>query len=87
MIIEALRKSKSAIEKEIHESDSFLSNLRENERIRKLRRDIKANEEKIAAFDIEEAAKARRQFDEKYAAEKKREGGMEAEVTNCLLSH
>ena len=32
---------------------------------------------------MEEAAKARRQFDEKYAAEKKREGDMEAEV-DCI---
>lgn len=31
---------------------------------------------------MEEAARARRQFDEKFAAEKKREGDMEAEVCN-----
>lgn len=30
---------------------------------------------------MEEAARARRQFDEKYATEKKREGDMEAEVS------
>lgn len=79
--IATTRKSLSTIEKEIHESDSFLANLRENERARKLRRDIAANKDKIAAFDMEEAARARRQFDEKYATEKKREGDMEAEVS------
>ena len=78
--IEEIRKTKSEMEKQIHESDSFLSNLRDNERMRKLRRSIAENKEKIDAFDMEEAAKARRQFDEKYAVEKKREGDMEAEV-------
>ncbi|OCB89866.1 hypothetical protein A7U60_g2895 [Sanghuangporus baumii] len=80
-LIEEIRKSKSELEKQIHESDSLLSNLRDNERIRKLRRSIAENKEKIDAFDMEEAAKARRQFDEKYAAEKKREGDMEAEYS------
>lgn len=79
--IDSIRENKSRMEKEIHESDSFLANLRENERIRKLRKDIAANKEKISAFDMEEAAKARRQFDERYAAEKKREGDLEAEVS------
>ncbi|KAH8114569.1 AAA domain-containing protein [Phellopilus nigrolimitatus] len=80
-MIEQIRNSKAEIEKEIHESDSFLSNLRDNERIRRLRRDIATNKEEIDAFDMEEAAKARRQFNDKYAAEKKREGDMEAEYS------
>ncbi|KAI5117920.1 hypothetical protein M0805_001999 [Coniferiporia weirii] len=79
--VEEIRKSKSITEKEVHESDSFLANLRDNERIRKLRRNIATNKEKIDAFDMEEAAKAHRQFDDKYAAEKKREGDMEAEYS------
>lgn len=78
--IEDIRKSKGEFEKEIHESDSFLANLRDNERIRKLRRNIAENKSKIDDFDMEEAAKARRQFDAKYTVEKKREGDMEAEV-------
>ena len=53
--------------------------------IRKLRRIIAADKEKIESFDMEEAAKARRQFDEKYAAEKKREADMEAEVRVWLF--
>ena len=78
-----IRRSKSECEKEIHESDSFLANVRDNERMRKLNRDIKARRERIEAFDMEEAARARREFDEKYAPAKKREGDMEAEV--CTL--
>jgi hypothetical protein len=72
-------------EKEIHESDSFLTNLRENERLRRLRKSIDENKVKIDAFDMEEAARARRQFDDKYAVEKKREGDMEAEVCLSIL--
>ena len=78
--IEEIRESVSKCEKEIHESDSFLANLRENERLRRLRKSIEENKTKIDAFDMEEAARARRQFDDKYALEKKREGDMEAEV-------
>lgn len=78
--VEEMRVSVSKREKEIHESDSFLSNLRENERLRRLRKAIEENKTKIDAFDMEEAARARRQFDEKYTEEKKREGDMEAEV-------
>lgn len=78
--VEEIRVLLSSCEKEIHESDSFLANLRENERLRRLRKSIEENKTKIEAFDMEEAARARRQFDEKYASEKKREGDMEAEV-------
>lgn len=79
--IEEVRKVIGRCEKEIHESDSFLSNLRENERIRRLQKSMEENKAKIDSFDMEEAAKARRQFDDKYASEKKREGDMEAEVS------
>lgn len=78
--LEEIRASVSKFEKEIAESDTFLSKLRDNERIRSLRKEMKETQEKIDAFDIEEAAKARRQFDTKYTAERKREGEMEAEV-------
>ena len=84
--IEEIRESVSKCEKEIHESDSFLANLRENERLRRLRKSIDENKAKIDAFDMEEAARARRQFDDKYALEKKREGDMEAEVRHSISS-
>ena len=84
--IEEIRETVSKCEKEIHESDSFLSNLRDNERIRRLRKSIEENKAKIDSFDMEAAAKARRQFDDKYASEKKREGDMEAEVCLSLTS-
>lgn len=83
--VEEIRELVSKCEKEIHESDSFLTNLRENERLRRLRKSIDENKVKIDAFDMEEAARARRQFDDKYAVEKKREGDMEAEVCLSIL--
>lgn len=69
-----------AIDKEIAESGSNNSKIRDNLRIREMRREIEKIQEKIESFDLEEAAKARRQFDTKYASEKKRQSDMESEV-------
>ena len=69
-----------AIDKEIAESGSNNSKIRDNLRIREMRREIERIKEKIESFDLEEAAKARRQFDTKYASEKKRQSDMESEV-------
>ena len=82
--ISSTRLTKSQYEKEINDSDKILSNVRDNERIRRLRKVIASDNEKIKSFDMEEAAKARRQFDEKYKAETKRAGDMEAEVCPLL---
>ncbi|PAV16910.1 dna repair rad50 [Pyrrhoderma noxium] len=79
--ISSTRLTKSQYEKEINDSDKILSNVRDNERIRRLRKVIASDNEKIKSFDMEEAAKARRQFDEKYKAETKRAGDMEAEYS------
>ena len=78
--VEHIRTSKHAMEKEIAESGSFNSKIRDNVRIRDMRKEIKRIQEKIESFDLEEAAKARRHFDSKYNIEKKRESDMESEV-------
>ena len=69
------------IDKEINESGASMANLRENIRVRKLVRAIEATQTEIDSFDMEEAAKARRTFKEKYDDEKERENEMHTKVT------
>ena len=78
---EGVQTSITALQKEIHENGSAMANIRDNLRIRKLRRDIADIHRQINEFDMEELARAHRQFNEKYTAEKKRESDMESEVS------
>ncbi len=78
--LERIRSKMHAIDKEVAESGSNNSKIRDNLRIREMRKEILKIQEKIEGFDLEEAAKARRQFDAKYASERKRESDMESEV-------
>lgn len=80
-LMERTRDAIAILRKDKSESASLLATIRGNVRVRKLRKDIVATEAAVAEFDLEESARARRQFDEKYAAEKKREGDMESEVS------
>jgi len=57
-----------------------LSNLRENRRIRKLQSDIQATQKEIDSCDLEGAAKAKHNFEEKYQPEKDRENEMQQRV-------
>jgi len=57
-----------------------MTNLRENIRVRKVAKEIDATQAEIDAMDMEQAAKARRQFDQKYNAEKQRETEMQSKV-------
>ncbi|EGN97896.1 hypothetical protein SERLA73DRAFT_182676 [Serpula lacrymans var. lacrymans S7.3] len=71
--IENVRDIVAKIEKEINESGTSMANLRENIRIRKLGRDIKATQAEIDLCDMEEAAKAKRTFDTIYPVQKQKE--------------
>jgi DNA repair protein RAD50 len=71
------------IDKEINESSAFVSNLKGNVHVRKIARDIKDIQAEIDAFDMEEAAKARRTFAEKFPGEKDKENKMHSKV--CIL--
>ena len=57
-----------------------MTNLRENIRVRKLSKEIDTTQAEIDAMDMEQAAKARRQFDQKYNMEKQRETEMQSKV-------
>jgi DNA repair protein RAD50 len=69
------------IDKEISESGSTIANLRENLRVRKIEKEIKKTREEIASYDMEEAAKAKRNFESKWDVVKKREDELKAAVS------
>ncbi|KAH9969662.1 P-loop containing nucleoside triphosphate hydrolase protein [Russula dissimulans] len=75
--IEQIRKTIAQLDKEINEGGAALTNLRENRRIRKLQSDIQATQKEIDSCDLEGAAKAKRNFEEKYQPEKDRENEMQ----------
>ncbi|KII86927.1 hypothetical protein PLICRDRAFT_665598 [Plicaturopsis crispa FD-325 SS-3] len=80
--IENTRNVIAKIEKEINEAGASQANLRENIRIRKLGRDIKATEEEINSYDMDEAAKSRRNFEDKYHIEKAKETDMQSQYAH-----
>lgn len=84
--LEETRVAISVIDKEISESGAFVGNLRENMRVRKLIKDIASTHAEIAKYDLDEAAKAKRIFDEKYSIEKQKETSLHAEVRRLLIS-
>lgn len=71
--VEEVRTSIQCIDKEINEAGASMANLRENIRVRKLIKDISDTQTEIDGFDMEEAAKAKRNFNDKYQAEKAKE--------------
>ena len=71
--VDVLREEARAIEKEIHASGAIQANLRENARFRKLQREVVEIEQKIAGLDLEEAGRAKRQFEAKWADAQERE--------------
>ncbi|KDQ62331.1 hypothetical protein JAAARDRAFT_66083 [Jaapia argillacea MUCL 33604] len=88
--VEEVRDSISNIDKELGESAAVLANLRENDRIRRLVRDIAEAQAEIDSFDMEAAAKSRRLFDDKYKGEKEREANMQSKYAHIggeLSSH
>jgi DNA repair protein RAD50 len=72
----------ASIDKEISESSASTTNLRENLRVRKLMHSIVETQAEIDSMDMEQAAKARRHFEDKYKVEKRRETEMQSRVCN-----
>jgi len=84
--IENVRDEIAKIDREISESGSLVVNLRENIRIRKLALDIAATQAEIESCDMEGAAKAKRNFEDRYQVEKQRETETQSKVIKHLLS-
>jgi DNA repair protein RAD50 len=80
--VDKLRGDMASIEKEINEGGAVLANLRENLRARRMRTEITALVEELESMDMEEAAKAKRNFDEKYPTEQKKENDLAGQVSD-----
>ncbi|TCD70142.1 DNA repair protein rad50 [Steccherinum ochraceum] len=80
--VESARSIVQGFEKEISDAGAALANLRENIRVRKLIKDIAATVAEIAMYDMEEAAKAKRIFQEKYSIEKEKETHMQSKYAH-----
>lgn len=70
----------AAVQKDIDQGGARLSNLRDNLRLRRLRRRIEKTEAEIAALPMEEAAKSKQTFDTQWEARCRRENDIKAKV-------
>ena len=78
--LEEIRAKLGDIDREISEAAVTLANLRENIRFRRLKRDLAATEAELDAIDMEEAAKAKRIWTEKWNVEKQKETDLQTKV-------
>ena len=79
--IEASRDTIAGIDKEINASGASVANYRENVRVRKLAKEIKDTQAEIGSYDMEEAARARRNFQDKYGPAKEKENDLHTQVS------
>jgi DNA repair protein RAD50 len=87
--LDTVREVITDIQKEISESGASVANLRDNIRARRLIRQIGEVQAEIESHDMEEMAKARRNFEEKYKLAKEKEDNLRVEVgiyTRCRSS-
>ncbi|KAI0030422.1 hypothetical protein K488DRAFT_87770 [Vararia minispora EC-137] len=77
--LELLRSKAGEIEKEINEGGAVLASIRENLRVRRLRSEITELVQELDSIDIDEAAKAKRNFDDRYPVEQKKESELAAQ--------
>ena len=80
--IATTRARKAQLEKEMNDGGAYLVKLHQNRRLRKTKREIEEVEEQISKMDMEEAFKARRNFDDKFRAEKERETQLHSKVSD-----
>ncbi|PBK97431.1 hypothetical protein ARMGADRAFT_987149 [Armillaria gallica] len=80
--LQKCRESITQFDREIGGGDAKRANLQENIRIRQLARQVKDIEDKIAGLDLEAAARARRNFEEKYGPEKEKEQKLQASYSH-----
>ncbi len=78
--LQKCRESITQLDREIGGGDAKRANLQENIRIRQLARQVNDIQDKIDGLDLEAAARARRNFEEKYGPEKEKEQKLQASV-------
>jgi DNA repair protein RAD50 len=84
--VENARDVIAKIEKEINESGSSTANLRENIRVRRMKKDIAQLQKEIESHDVEEAGRAKRNFEDRYKVEKQKETELQAKVCAVCLN-
>lgn len=84
--LNGIREVITEIQKEVNESGASVANLRDNIRARKLVKEIGEVQAEIDSHDIEEMARARRNFDEKYKLAKEKEDNLRVEVCYIYMS-
>lgn len=80
--IEESREVVKAIDKEINASGASVANYRENIRVRKLAKEIKDTQAEIDSHDMDEAARARRNFQDKYGPAKEKENALQTSYSH-----
>lgn len=83
--LEDCRRRIKAVEKEISDAGASNANLRENIRIRKLRKNIAEWGRQIQSLDVEEAAKAKENFEKHWPRMKEEEVQLNTEVSKLGL--
>lgn len=83
--IERLRALVQKQDVDVSAAGADLANLRENLRLRKLQREIQETKDVIKALKLEEASKAKEQFEEKWGKAKAAENEAQARVCICFL--
>lgn len=81
-----LRQEMTKIDTEIASGSGTMANLRDNIRLRKLQRDIAVQAAKMASLNLDEASKARQQFEEKYSKAKEEEEKTTHQVCFYILT-
>lgn len=79
--IEALRTVIAKIDKEISESGTTTANLRENLRIRRAEQEIRKAKAEVEKYDLEDAARAKAQFQAKFKGMKEEEHKLQTKVS------
>ena len=77
---EQTRAKLAEIDQEINQANLTMANLRDNMRFRRLKRELEGIETELSAIDMEEAAKAKRIWTEKWTAEKQKETDLQSKV-------
>jgi septal ring factor EnvC (AmiA/AmiB activator) len=83
--VERLRALVQKQDNDVSAAGADLANLRENLRLRKLQREIQETKDFIKSLKLEEASKAKEQFEEKWGKVKAAEHEAQARVRICLL--
>ncbi|KAH9891681.1 hypothetical protein C8Q73DRAFT_746760 [Cubamyces lactineus] len=80
--LEKIRATIGEIDKEINEAGMTMANLRENIRVHRLMRELAATQAELDAIDMEEAAKAKRIWTEKWNVEKQKETDLQTKYSH-----